>query len=66
LPLDDASADDEFPKLRRAVDQKLSELLNTGSIVVVEATGSTTQRRRAIDQSISKTHPGDASQRITS
>jgi hypothetical protein len=66
LPLDDASGDDEFPKLRRAVDQQLSELLNAATVVVVEATGSTTQRLRAIDQSISKTQPGDASQRITS
>ncbi len=66
LPLDDAFGDDEFPKLRRAVDRQLSEILISANVVVVEATGSTTQRLRTVDQLISKTQPGDASQRITS
>jgi|ERR1051326_3469171 predicted ATPase len=66
LPLDDAYADDEFPKLRSAVDRKLSELLDNASVMVVEATGSTAQRLRTVDQLISKTQPGEASQRITS
>jgi predicted ATPase len=66
LPLDDAFGDDEFPKLRRAVDRQLSEILISANVVVVEATGSTTQRLRTVDQLISNTQPGDASQRITS
>jgi len=53
LPLDDASGDDEFPKLRRAVDRKLSELLDSANVVVVEATGSTAQRLRAIENQLS-------------
>jgi len=67
LPLNDASSDDEFPKLRSAVDRNLSELLDATNVVVVEATGSTTQQVRTIEiQLISKTQPGETSQRITS
>ena len=67
LPLDDSFGNDEFPKLRRSVDRHLSEILTAASVVVIEATGSTTQRLRAVEnQLISKTQPGDASQRITS
>jgi predicted ATPase len=55
LPLDDSFGDDEFPKLRRAVDRQLSEILTSANVLVVEATGSTIQRLRAIDQLISKT-----------
>ena len=66
LPLDDAPANDEFPKLRKAMDQQLSELLTTANITVVEATGTTAQRLRTINQWISNTQPGETSQRITS
>lgn len=66
LPLEDAFGDDEFPKLQSAVDRQLSEILTSANVLVVEATGSTIQRLRAVDQLISKTPPGDASQRITS
>jgi predicted ATPase len=67
LPLHDTSGNDEFPKLRRAVDRKLSELFDSANVVIVEATGSTTQRVRAIEnQLISKTQPGETSHKITS
>lgn len=67
LPLDDAYGDDEFPKLRKAVDRKLRELLDCANVVAVEATGSTTQRLHTVEnQLISKTQPGEASQRMTS
>ncbi|HEY6217701.1 MAG TPA: AAA family ATPase [Pyrinomonadaceae bacterium] len=66
LPLDHASGDDEFPKLRKAVDRKLRELLDDSNVLVIEATGSTAQRLRTVDQLISKTQPGEASHRITS
>jgi GTPase SAR1 family protein len=48
LPLDDSS-DAEFPKLRRAMDHQLSETITSINIQVVEATGSTAQRLRAIE-----------------
>lgn len=66
LPLDDAPDTDEFPKLRKAMDQQLSELLTTANVTVVEATGTASQRLRAINQLISNTQPGETSQRITS
>lgn len=66
LPLDDAPATDEFPKLRKAMDQHLSELLTTANVTVVEATGTTARRLHAINQWISNTQPGETSQRITS
>ena len=53
LPLDDASGADEFPKLRKAVDRQLSELLTTANVVVVEATGTTAQRLRAVENALS-------------
>jgi tRNA nucleotidyltransferase (CCA-adding enzyme) len=52
LPLDDAPSDDEFPKLRKAMDQQLSRLLTEANVTVVEATGSTAQRLRAIENAI--------------
>lgn len=52
VPLDDSCGDDEFPKLRRAVDRQLNELLQTGNVTVVEATGTTAQRLRAIENVI--------------
>jgi predicted ATPase len=52
LPLDDASGDDEFPKLRRAVDRHLSEILTSASVVVIEAAGSTTQRLRTVENAL--------------
>lgn len=52
VPLEDASAADDFPKLRKAMDQQLSELLTTANVVVVEATGSTAQRLRAIENAL--------------
>lgn len=66
LPLDDAPDSDEFPKLRQAMDHQLSELLTSANVTVVEATGTTRQRLRTINQWISKTQPGETSQRITS
>lgn len=66
LPLqsDDAR---EYPKLRRAMDHQLSEILTSTDVPIVEVTGSTAQRLRVIEnQLISKTQPGEASHRITS
>ena len=51
LPLDDAS-DDEYPKLRRAMDRQLSEILTSTNVPVVEATGSTPQRLHAIENAL--------------
>ena len=52
LPLDDAANVGEFPKLRRAVDKQLSELLSDTHANVVEATGPTAQRLRAIENAL--------------
>ena len=52
LPLDDAFGDEEFPKLRRAVDRKLRELLDSANVAVVEATGSTRQRLRTVENAL--------------
>jgi predicted ATPase len=52
LPLDGAPGDDEFPKLRKAMDQQLSELLAEANVTVIEATGSTAQRLRAIENAL--------------
>jgi thymidylate kinase len=49
LPLDNSSSHDEFPQLRRTVDRKLRALLDNANVTVVEATGSTEQRLRAIE-----------------
>ena len=51
LPLDDASGG-EYPKLRRAMDHQLSELLTSTNVAVVEATGSTAQRLRAVENAL--------------
>src|SRR6185369_3196180 len=53
LPLADAANTDEFPKLRRTMDQHLSELLTTANVTVVEATGTTAQRLRVIENTLS-------------
>jgi AAA domain-containing protein len=42
----------EYPKLRRAVDRQLSELLTATNVTVVEATGSTGQRLRAVESAL--------------
>jgi len=52
LPLTDASVEDEFPKLRKAMDQELSELLTTANVTVVEATGVTAQRLLVIENTL--------------
>ena len=49
LPLDQETNDGEFPKLRRAVDRQLSEIIAATTVKVVEATGSTAQRLRTIE-----------------
>lgn len=51
LPLDDAS-DGEYPKLRRAMDHQLSEILTSTNVTVVEATGSTPQRLRIVENAL--------------
>jgi|SRR5215213_4733347 len=42
----------EYPKLRRAMDQGLSEILTSTNVAVVEATGSTAQRLRAVENAL--------------
>jgi len=42
----------EYPKLRRAVDRELSDILSSTNVTVVEATGSTEQRLRAIENAL--------------
>jgi hypothetical protein len=42
----------EYPKLRRAMDRQLSEILTSTNVPVVEATGSTAQRLRAIENAL--------------
>ena len=44
--------DGEYPKLRRAVDHQLSEILTSANVPIVEATGSTAQRLRAIENAL--------------
>ena len=51
LPLDDAS-DGEYPKLRRAMDHQLSEILTSTNVTVVEATGSAAQRLRIVENAL--------------
>lgn len=54
--------EDEYPKLREAVDLRLSAILNdddfgiidSSEVVVVEAEGSTTQRLRTLDEALTK------------
>ena len=70
LPLDESDA--EFPKLRRAVDRRLSAIYREDqfelpdTLTIIEATGSTAQRLRTLESYTSNTQPSDASQRITS
>jgi hypothetical protein len=76
LPLDAEFSESEYPKLRKAVDRRLSAIfrddefgiLSSCSAEIIEATGSTAQRLRLIESHIcqSNTQPGDASQSITS
>ena len=47
LPIEDDNG--EYPKLRKAVDRQLSELLTTANVTVIEATGTTAQRIKAIE-----------------
>ena len=42
----------EYPKLRRAMDHQLSEILTFTNMAVVEATGSTSQRLRAVENAL--------------
>ena len=51
LPLANESGG-EYPKLRRAVDHQLSEILTSANVTVVEATGSTAQRLHAIENAL--------------
>jgi hypothetical protein len=51
LPLEHQSGS-EYPKLRRVMDRQLSEILTSANVTVVEATGSTMQRRRAIENAL--------------
>jgi predicted ATPase len=64
LPLDQEIdvPEDEYPKLREAVDRRLSEILNDDDfgiidscdVVIVEANGSTTQRLRTLEEALTK------------
>jgi len=68
LPLDDADGiempDSEGPQLRTAVDSRLAAILNddelgfvsSGSVAVVEARGTTSQRLQTIENAM-KSHP---------
>ena len=42
----------EYPRLRRAMDRQLSEILTSTNVPVVEAPGSTPQRLRAIENAL--------------
>ena len=61
LPLDETSSADEFPKLQRAVDRRLSSIfrddefgiISSTNASVVEAEGSTAQRLRTLENAIS-------------
>jgi predicted ATPase len=76
LPLDDTAPDSEHPRLRNAVDHRLSaifrdnefDVLTSCAATIIEATGSTARRLRILKSHIcqSNTQPGDVSQRITS
>ena len=47
LPIENDNG--EYPKLRKAVDRQLSELLTAANVTVIEATGTTAQRIKAIE-----------------
>jgi hypothetical protein len=70
LPLNDSAPDAEYPKLRKAVDQRLRSIFRDDEfgVLIIEATGSTAQRLRIIESHMvqSNTHPGDVSHKITS
>jgi hypothetical protein len=51
LPLE-SEDDDEYPKLRRVMDHQLSEILTETNVAVVEATGSTAQRLRTVENAL--------------
>lgn len=51
LPLEHVGGGD-YPKLRRAMDRHLSEILTSTNVTVIEATGSTTQRLRAVENAL--------------
>ena len=51
LPLDEEGGG-EYPKLRRAMDRQLSEILSSTNLAVVEATGPTSQRLRAVENAL--------------
>lgn len=51
LPLEHESGA-EYPKLQRAMDRQLSEILTSTNVTVVEATGSTAQRLRAVENAL--------------
>jgi hypothetical protein len=76
VPLAVEFSESEYPKLRKAVDRRLSAIfrddefgiLSSCSANIIEATGSTPQRLRIIESHIcqSNTQPGEVSQSITS
>jgi signal recognition particle subunit SEC65 len=51
LPLEQEGGG-EYPKLRRAMDRQLSEILSSTNLAVVEATGPTSQRLRAVENAL--------------
>ena len=54
LPLDEtATTDAEFPKLRSAVDRRIREMISDNDYPLLEATGSTAERLRMIEQALS-------------
>jgi len=53
LPLDETSVMDEFPKLQRAVDRKLSSIFREDQFAsVIEAEGSTDRRLRTLETAV--------------
>ena len=51
LPLERESSD-EYPRLRKAMDHELSEILTSANVTVVEAIGSTPQRLHAVEKAL--------------
>jgi len=64
LPLDESTGDDEFPKLQRAVDHRLSAIfrddefgiISSTNAIIIEAEGSTDQRLRTLEVSMNIKH----------
>jgi predicted ATPase len=54
LPIDHTiePPDDEFPKLRKAVDRRLSEIYEETDVTVIEASGPTEKRLRLLEAAI--------------